>query len=118
MAKEVGILVKVHRYEAAQYVCPNCDEELFSCDIDLPKVNFTQLKKLEDIEGKDNKLPIEGYYIKCRNCNYRIDYEKPIRVGTEEYDKLPTVAKVVRTDKELTDEEKIKAYDKIIKSLM
>lgn len=112
------ILVKVHRYEAAQYVCPNCDEELSSCDIDLPKVNFTQLKRLEDIEDKDKKLPIEGYYMRCRNCNYRIDYEKPIRIGTEEHNKLPTIVKAVRTETELTDEEKIKVYDNVIKSLM
>ena len=57
-------------------------------------------------------------HVNDSNCNYRIDYEKPIRVGTEEHDKLPTIAKVIVTDKELTDEEKVVAYDNIIKSLM
>ncbi|WP_165844871.1 hypothetical protein [Staphylococcus saprophyticus] len=114
-----GMLIRVHKYEVAQYVCPKCDKELSNLDIDMPKVKSpVKLRSFKDIKSKDNKITIEGYYMKCHNCHYRMDYEKPIRIGTEEYNKLPTIVKAVRTEKELTDEEKVEVYDKIIKSLM
>lgn len=111
-------LLKMRQYIAYEYICPQCNSNQLM--VDIPKVKQPmKMYSIDETEeqiknGVHEEVKFEGYYIQCRKCNYTEEYEKPIKPNTDSGKELPRIVVKVGCKREMTDEEKIKAFDNII----
>lgn len=116
-----GTLLKMRKYIAYEYICPQCDEGTLMVDIPILKEPL-KMHGMDEIQeqikqGTYVSPKFEGYTFQCRECGYIEEYKNPIKTNTDTGNELSIITIRAGIKSEMTDEEKIKAFDNIINNV-
>lgn len=116
-----GTLLKMRKYIVYEYICPQCDEGTLTVNIPILKepLKMYEINEIQEQikQGTYESPKFESYTFQCRECGYSEEYINPIKPNGDKGNELSTITVKAGIESEMTDEEKIKAFDNIINNV-